>query len=249
MSFKISDMKDAESKNSYYPLLMAGFVAVLLCSNLIGPAKVCIFEAPFALPLIGATLIFGAGNIFFPISYIFGDILTEVYGYAKARKVIWVGFAAMIFATSMAQIIIHMPPYAGEPFNKVLQPALETVFGTTWRIVVGSMVAFWVGDFINAFIMAKMKILTSGKHLWSRTISSTIFGQAADSIIFYPIAFYGIWDNETLMKIILFNFCFKVTVEVLMTPLTYLVVNKLKKVENIDHYDKTTDFNPFSLKD
>ena len=123
------------------------------------------------------------------------------------------------------------------------------MFGTTWRIVVGSMVAFWVGDFINAFLMAKMKILTSGKYLWSRTISSTIFGQAADSIIFYPIAFYGIWDNETLMKIILFNFCFKVTVEVLMTPLTYLVVNKLKKIENIDHYDKATDFNPFSLKD
>ena len=242
-------MNDKESKNGYYPLLMAGFVAVLLCSNLIGPAKVCILEAPFALPLIGATLIFGAGNIFFPISYIFGDILTEVYGYAKARKVIWVGFTAMIFATCMAQIIISMPPYSGEPFNEVLQPALETVFGTTWRIVVGSMVAFWVGDFINAFVMAKMKIFTAGKHLWSRIISSTIFGQAADSLIFYPIAFYGIWDNETLIKIIIFNFCFKVTIEVLMTPLTYLVVNNLKRTENSDHYDNTTNFNPFSLKD
>ena len=186
---------------------------------------------------------------FFPISYIFGDILTEVYGYAKTRKVIWVGFAAMIFATSMAQLIISLPPYSGEPFNEVLQPALITVFGTTWRIVIGSMIAFWIGDFINAFVMAKMKIFTAGKHLWSRTISSTIFGQAADSLIFYPIAFYGIWDNETLIKIIIFNFCFKVTIEVLMTPLTYLVVNNLKRTENSDHYDNTTNFNPFSLKD
>ncbi len=242
-------MKNKNTESTYYPILMAGFVAVLLCSNLIGPAKVCIFEAPFALPLIGATIIFGAGNIFFPISYIFGDILTEVYGYAKTRKVIWVGFAAMIFATSMAQLIISLPPYSGEPFNEVLQPALITVFGTTWRIVIGSMIAFWIGDFINAFVMAKMKIFTAGKHLWSRTISSTIFGQAADSLIFYPIAFYGIWDNETLIKIIIFNFCFKVTIEVLMTPLTYLVVNNLKRTENSDHYDNTTNFNPFSLKD
>jgi len=228
---------------------MAGFVTVLLCSNLIGPAKVCILEMPFTIPLIGAAIVFGAGNIFFPISYIFGDILTEVYGYAKARKVIWVGFGAMIFATAMSQIIISLPPDNAEPFNATLQPALVTVFGTTWRVVIGSIVAFWVGDFINAYIMAKLKIMTAGKHLWSRTISSTIFGQAADSLIFYPIAFYGLWDSETLLKIILFNFCFKVSIEILMTPATYLIVHQLKKTEHIDYYDAKTDFNPFSFKD
>ena len=128
----------------YYALLMAGFVTVLLCSNLIGPAKVCQLELPFALPLIGTALVFGAGNIFFPISYIFGDILTEVYGYARARRVIWAGFGAMVFATVMAQVIIHLPPAPSEPFNAVLQPAIETVFGSTWRIVVASILAFWI---------------------------------------------------------------------------------------------------------
>ena len=242
-------MNPRQPSTNYYPILMVGFVTVLLCSNLIGPAKVCILQIPFSIPLIGTAIVFGAGNIFFPISYIFGDILTEVYGYAKARKVIWVGFGAMIFATAMSQIIISLPPDNAEPFNETLQPALVTVFGTTWRVVIGSMVAFWVGDFINAYIMAKLKIVTAGKHLWSRTISSTIFGQAADSLIFYPIAFYGIWDSETLLKIILFNFSFKVLIEILMTPATYLVVNRLKRTEHSDHYDSKTNFNPFSLKD
>ena len=241
--------KDNHPSHSYYPILMAGFVTVLLCSNLIGPAKVCQIEIPFHIPLIGTILIFGAGNIFFPLSYIFGDILTEVYGYAKARKVIWVGFAAMIFATVMVQIIIFLPPDNTESFNSTLQPALVTVFGATWRVVIGSIIAFWVGDFINAYIMAKLKILTRGRHLWTRTITSTFFGQAADSLIFYPVAFYGIWDTETLIYVILFNFVFKVFVEVLMTPATYIVVNRLKKSEKADHYDNQTNFNPFSFAD
>lgn len=238
------------SKNnlSFYPALMAGFSVVLVCANFIGPAKVCEIELPVALPILGSALIFGAGNIFFPISYIFGDILTEIYGYAKARRVIWVGFVSMIFASVMAFVIINLPTAKNEPYNQVLQPALELVFGSTWRIVLGSILGFWVGDFINAFVMAKIKVITSGKHLWFRTISSTIFGQAADSLIFYPIAFWGIWNTDTIVKVILFNFCFKVFVEIIMTPLTYAVVHGIKRRENIDHYDVNTDFNPFSLK-
>lgn len=238
----------AKNQLSFYPVLMAGFAVVLVCANFIGPAKVCQVELPVVLPIVGSVLIFGAGNIFFPISYIFGDILTEIYGYAKTRRVIWVGFISMIFASIMAAIIINLPPSETELHNKALQPALELVFGTTWRVVVGSILGFWIGDFINAFVMAKIKIVTQGKHLWFRTISSTIFGQAADSLIFYPIAFLGIWNTETIVKVILFNFLFKVFIEVIMTPITYLVVITIKKHEKIDHYDTKTDFNPFSLR-
>jgi len=233
----------------YYDFIMAAFVAVLLCANLIGPAKVCAIDLPLTLPLIGATLVFGAGNIFFPLSYIFGDVLTEVYGYARARKVIWAGFGAMIFATVMAQTIIALPPNPAEPFNAALQPALETVFGNTWRIVVASIIAFWIGDFVNAYVMAKMKVWTEGKHLWSRTIGSTILGQGIDSLVFYPIAFFGIWDNSTLFSVLLFNFLFKVSVEVVMTPATYWSVNFLKRHEGVDTYDRATNFTPFSVSD
>ena len=235
------------TKFSFYPIIMSAFVTVLLCSNFIGPAKICEIELPVNLPLLGASLIFGAGNIFFPISYIFGDVLTEVYGYAKTRRVIWVGFGAIIFASLMAQTIIHLPAASQENFNEVLQPSLEIVFGTTWRIVIGSIIAFWIGDFINAYVMARLKVICKGKHLWMRTISSTILGQGADSLIFYPIAFYGIWENSTLGYIITFNFFFKVLVEVVMTPATYFVVGKLKKIENIDHFDNNTNFSPFSM--
>jgi len=233
----------------YYDLLMAGFVTVLLCSNLIGPAKVCEIALPIALPVIGATLVFGAGNIFFPISYIFGDILTEVYGYARARKVIWAGFGAMIFATLMAQVVIALPPHGEEPFNVVLQPAIETVFGSTTRIVIASIVAFWIGDFVNAYILARMKVLTRGRWLWTRTIGSTVAGQGVDSLVFYPIAFYGIWSDATLFSVLAFNFLFKVTVEVVMTPVTYAVVLRLKRAEGEDFYDRDTNFTPFSLAD
>ena len=223
----------------YYDLVMAAFVTVLLCSNLIGPGKTCI--------LLGIT--FGAGNLFFPISYIFGDVLTEVYGYARARKVIWAGFGAMIFATLMGLFVIHVPADPDEPFNQIMQPALEVVFGNTWRIVVASMVAFWCGDFVNSYVLAKMKVWTRGKYLWSRTIGSTVAGQAVDSALFYPIAFYGTWQPGTMLKVIAFNWAFKVTVEVVFTPLTYAVVNWLKRREHEDYFDERTDFTPFSLKD
>jgi len=222
----------------YYDLTMAAFVTVLLCSNLIGPAKVC--------QVFGLT--FGAGNLFFPISYIFGDILTEVYGYARARKVIWAGFISMIFASIMGLFVVHVNPDPGEPYNEVLQPALELVFGNTWRIVLASILAFWAGDFTNSYILAKMKVWTKGKLLWTRTIGSTIFGQGVDSIIFYPLAFLGIWDSSKILQVVLFNCLFKIAVEAFMTPITYKAVSFLKKAENEDHYDTDTNFTPFSLK-
>jgi uncharacterized integral membrane protein (TIGR00697 family) len=232
----------------YYDLLMAAFVCVLLCANLIAPAKVGYIQFPFTLPLLGDNLSFGAGNLFFPLGYIFGDVLTEVYGYARARKVIWAGFGAMVFASVMAWIIVQLPPSPDEPFNALVQPAAETLFGNTWRIVLGSIVAFWAGDFINSFVMAKMKVWTQGKWLWTRTIGSTLVGQGVDSLLFYPIAFAGIWTFDTLLAVIAFNWGFKLMVEVVMTPATYFVVNTLKRVEREDHYDTHTNFTPFSLK-
>lgn len=227
----------------YYDLVMAGFVTVLLCSNLIGPGKTC------ELALLGTAFTFSAGNLFFPISYIFGDVLTEVYGFARTRKVIWAGFGAMVFATFMANVVIAIPAKGDEPYNAVLQPALETVFGSTWRIVIGSMAAFWVGDFVNSYVLAKMKVITEGRALWARTIGSTIFGQAIDSALFYPIAFAGIWETGTLVQAMAFNWLFKVSLEVVMTPVTYLVVGALKKAESEDYYDRDTQFTPFSLQD
>ncbi|MEO8466192.1 MAG: queuosine precursor transporter [Gammaproteobacteria bacterium] len=229
----------------YYDLILAGFVAVLLCSNLIGTAKVAVLT----VPLVGGAFVFGVGNIFFPISYIFGDVLTEVYGYARARRVIWAGFAALVFASVMAWVVIHLPAASTEPFNATLQPALEVVFGSTGRIVAASIVAFWAGDFVNAYILARMKVWTRGRWLWTRTIGSTILGQAVDSMIFYPLAFAGIWAGETLFQVIAFNWFFKVMVEVLMTPATYVVVGFLKRHEHADFYDRNTNFTPFSLDD
>lgn len=233
----------------YYDLCLAGFVTVLLCSNLIGPGKSCVIQLPFGLPWIGTALVFGAGNMFFPISYIFGDVLTEVYGYARARKVIWAGFISMIFATIMSAAVISLPVNPDEPYNAVIQPALQTVFGNTWRIVAASIMAFWVGDFVNSYVLAKMKVITKGRFLWMRTIGSTILGQGVDSLLFYPIAFGAIWETSTLFKVAVFNWGFKVGIEVLMTPVTYLVVGWLKRAEQEDYYDRATDFTPFSLKD
>ena len=223
----------------FYDLLMVGFVTVLLCSNLIGPGKTCV--------MFGVT--FGAGNLFFPIGYIFGDVLTEVYGFARARKVIWAGFGAMIFATVMGLFVVHAPTDPDEPYNKVLQPALELVFGNTWRIVVASIFAFWAGDFVNCFVMAKMKVLTKGKHLWTRTIGSTFTSQFVDSVLFYPIAFLGQWETHTIVGVVIFNWLFKVAVEVVLTPVTYFVIGRLKRAENEDYFDDKTAFTPFSLAD
>jgi uncharacterized integral membrane protein (TIGR00697 family) len=221
----------------YYDLVAVGFVTALLCSNLIGPGKVAIV----------AGIAFGAGNIFFPISYIFGDVLTEVYGYARARRAIWAGFAAMLFATFMSWAVRALPPDPSEPFNETMQPALEVVFGPTKRVVVASILAFMVGDFVNSYVLARMKVATAGRYLWMRTIGSTIVGQGIDSLIFYPIAFYGLWNDDRLVTILIVNWLFKVGVEVVMTPLTYVVVGALKRAEHEDFMDVDTDFNPFRL--
>ena len=217
----------------YYDFVMVAFVTILLTSNLIGAAKVCEWN--------GFT--FGAGIFFFPLSYVFGDIMTEVYGYARARKIVWAGFGAMIYASLMAEVIIRMPPSPIWP-NQV---ALETMFGSTWRIVVASLSAYFCGEFMNSYVLAKLKVKTAGKHLWMRTIGSTIVGELVDSLIFYPVAFLGIWETSLVVKVMIGNYCLKVLWEVVMTPFTYKLVAFLKKSEHEDYYDRNTDFSPFNI--
>ncbi len=218
----------------YYDLIMALFCTVLLCSNLIGPAKIWTWGGHS----------FGAGILFFPISYLFGDILTEVYGYARARKVVWAGFGALGFASLMSWVVLTLPPAEGWTG----QEALQSVFGTTPRIVLASMLAYWVGEFANSYAMAKMKLLTKGRFLFVRTIGSTIVGAGVDSAIFYPVAFWGIWTNEQVISVMLGNYVLKVLWEVIATPFTYKIVGFLKRIENEDYYDWKTNFTPFSLK-
>jgi uncharacterized integral membrane protein (TIGR00697 family) len=218
----------------YYDLLMAAFVTVLLCSNIIGAGKVC--------NVWGFT--FGAGVLFFPISYIFGDVLTEVYGYARARKVVWAGFAALAFASFMSWVIVALPAAPGWEH----QPEFQMVFGSTPRVVFASLIAFWMGEFANSYVLAKMKVQSDGKHLWARIIGSTVVGEAFDSIIFYPLAFFGLWSNQLLLEVMIGNYILKVLWEIFFTPVTYRVVAFLKRAEQEDYYDRKTDFNPFKLK-
>ncbi len=229
------------SRYRFYDLIMAAFVAVLLCSNLIGVHKVTSINLPF----IG-NYIFGAGVLFFPLSYLFGDILTEVYGYARSRKVIWAGFSALIFASFMSFIVTSLPPAA--TMSAEQQNALNLIFGQTPRIVVASLLAFWLGEFANSFVLAKMKVLTNGKWLWTRTIGSTFAGEAVDSLIFYPVAFFGTWTNEQVISVMIGNYFIKVFWEVFATPFTYKIVAFLKRAENVDFYDRNTNFNPFTLE-
>lgn len=218
----------------YYDLVMVAFVAVLLCSNLIGVGKVC--------RIAGYSV--GAGVFFFPISYIFGDILTEVYGYARTRRVIWAGFAALGFASLMSWAVIALPPAPDWPH----QAAYVLVYGQTPRIVAASLAAFWAGDFVNSYVLAKLKLRTAGRFLWLRTIGSTVVGQGLDSLIFYPLAFLGEWPASLVLAVMTSNFLVKVGVETVMTPATYKVVGFLKRAEREDYYDRGTDFNPFKLE-
>jgi len=231
----------SERTYKYYEFVMAAFVVILICSNLIGPAKI----AQLDLPLFGPTK-FGAGILFFPISYIFGDVLTEVYGYARSRRVIWAGFGGLAFASIMASVVVALPP---APFWNN-QAAYEVAFGGTWRIALASMIAYFCGEFVNSFVLAKMKILTSGRWLWTRIIGSTIFGEGVDSILFYPLAFYGsgIIPDDKLPVVMLAQFVGKVGVEVVFTPVTYWIVGTLKRAEQEDYYDRDTKFTPFSLR-
>lgn len=220
---------------------MAAFVAVLLCSNLIGVHKVSTVNLPFY-----GEYIFGAGVLFFPISYLFGDILTEVYGYARSRKVIWAGFGALIFASFMSFVVTNLP--AARTMSDEHQAAVNFIFGQTPRIVLASLLGFWMGEFTNSFVMAKMKIFSRGKYLWTRTIGSTVFGEAVDTMVFYPVAFLGVWSNEQIVSVMIGNYIIKVLWEALATPFTYKIVAFLKKAEREDFYDKDTNFNPFTLE-
>lgn len=222
----------------YFDFVMAAFVTLLLLSNVLGAGKVAVIQ----LPVVGEWP-FGAGILFFPLAYVLGDILTEVYGYARARRCIWAGTVALIFMTFMAAIVVALPPAA----NWGGQAAYEQVFGQIPRIVLASILAFWAGEFVNSFVMAKMKLWTRGRHLWARTIGSTVAGQGIDSMIFYPLAFWGApgWTNELVVTVLFTQWALKVAWEALLTPLTYLVVGALKRREGIDVYDDRTDFTPF----
>ena len=226
----------------YYDFVMAAFVTVLLCADLIGVAK----NIQFSLPIIGVVEV-GAGVLFFPISYFFGDILTEVYGYGRDRRVVWAGFAALAFASFMSVVVLALTP-ADNDFSRDYQVHLQAVFGNTPRIALGSMLAFWCGSFANSYVLAKMKVATNGKWLWTRTIGSTAVGEAVDSSLFYMIAFYGIWPTEQVIKLAMTQYILKTTWEIVATPLTYAVVGFLKRKEHEDWYDRHTDFNPFKLK-
>jgi uncharacterized integral membrane protein (TIGR00697 family) len=232
----------AEPKRAYkyYDLVMAAFVTILICSNLIGPAK----AAQVTLPLLGPVT-FGAGVLFFPISYIFGDILTEVYGYAQARKVIWTGFAALIFAAIMSAVVVALPPAPDWPNQHVY----EVAFGNTWRIAMASMTAYFCGEFVNSFVLAKLKVWTNGKQMWLRFVGSTVAGEAVDSSIFYPLAFLGsgIMPDELVMKLTIVQFISKSVVEIVLLPVTYRIVAALKRTEQEDYFDRDTNFSPFHI--
>jgi uncharacterized integral membrane protein (TIGR00697 family) len=236
MMCAVKDQSPAQPVRTYryYDLVMAAFVTVLLCANVIGAAK---------RAQIGS-FTFGAGVLFFPVSYIFGDVLTEVYGYARARKVVWAGFGALGFASFMSWAILQFPPAPDWPH----QAAYETVFGATWRISLASLIAYFCGEFCNSFVLAKMKIWSSGRNLWMRTIGSTIVGEAVDSLVFYPLAFLGLWTPAQVLEVMLTNYALKVGWEAVMTPFTCRIVNFLKRVEHEDYFDRNTDFTPFSLR-
>ncbi|MET0137233.1 MAG: queuosine precursor transporter [Sphingobium sp.] len=236
----------------YYDFALAAFVTILLLSNLIGAAKLSVVNG----------FVFGSGILFFPIGYVLGDVLTEVYGYGRARRCVWAGFFAMLFMAMMSAIVVAMPAFAGwscaasdaAPFaaavkasnpGAVCQATYESVFGNTWRIVGASIVAFWAGEFVNSYVLARMKVWTKGKALWARTIGSTIFGEGVDSLIFYPLAFLGIWSTAQVLTVLVTNWALKVGWEVVLTPVTYMVVGWLKKREGLDIYDETTNFSPF----
>jgi uncharacterized integral membrane protein (TIGR00697 family) len=231
----------AERTYRYFDFVMVAFVVVLVCSNLIGPAK----AAALNLPIIGAVT-FGAGVLFFPISYVFGDILTEVYGYRRARRVIWTGFAALLFASLMAAVIVALPPAPGWENQRVY----EIAFANAWRVAGASMIAYFCGEFVNSYVLAKMKVLHEGRFMRTRFVASTVAGEAVDSSLFYPLAFWnsGIMPNELVTTLVISQFVTKTLVEIAFLPLTTRIVNALKRAENEDFYDRDTNFNPFAVK-
>jgi len=225
----------------YFDFLMAATCVIVVCSNIIGAGKVA--------SLAGYS--FGAGILFFPLSYVAGDVLTEVYGYARARRVIWAAFASAAFAACMAAFITWMPPAADwnvDVGGVTRQQAFALNFGQAPRIVAASCFAIWAGEIVNALVMAKMKVATGGRRLWQRMIGSTAAGQGVDTLLFYPLAFTGVWSTELLLTVMATNYVLKVLWEAALTPVTYRIVGFLKRREGVDVYDKETDFTPFSVK-
>lgn len=230
----------------YFDLIMAVFVTVLIVSNIASSAKI----VDWGFSILGISLAFDAGTLLFPISYIFGDILTEVYGYKNSRRVIWTGFFCLALSALVFSVISILPgeatwqQYAG-------QSAYLAILGgmSSGGIVLASLLGYWSGEFSNSFTLAKMKLLTGGRWLWSRTIGSTLIGELVDTLVFILIAtLFGVFPWSLFITLTLTNYLFKVVVEVLMTPVTYLIVNALKHAENEDYYDRDTNFNPFTLK-
>ena len=216
----------------YIDLVTAAFVAVLLISNV---ASTKILQlGPFS---------FDGGTLLFPLAYIFGDVLTEVYGYQRSRRVIWTGFIAILLAALIFYLVDVLPPAKGWE----LQSSYHSILGQTPRIVIASLLAYFAGEFSNSFVLAKMKVATGGKWLWTRTIGSTLVGELVDTAIFLLVAFYAVLPNSLLWTVGISNFIFKVGVEVVFTPITYLVTNWLKRKETEDYFDRGTNFNPFNL--
>lgn len=218
----------------YFDVLVNGFVVALLISNLVAPK----------LTQIGG-FVFSGAQLLFPLTYIFGDVFTEVYGYAGSRRAIWTGFMAQGLLVVLGAVIVALPPAPGwkdqECFAKIFG-----ILGFLPRLALASLIAYWAGEFANSFTMAKVKLLTKGKYLWTRTIASTAVGQAVDTLIVMIVAFGGTIDNKTLMNLIVDGYVIKVAYEVLATPLTYWIIGSLKKAEGVDPFDYNTNFNPFA---
>ena len=236
---RIEGREGARRSFRYFDFVMAAFVTILLLSNVLGAGKVSVID----LPWIGLWP-FGAGLLFFPVSYVIGDVLTEVYGYAHARRCIWAGFVALIFMALMAWVVVALPPAA----DWGGQQGYEQVFGQVPRIVAASIIAFWAGEFVNSFVLAKMKVWTGGRALWTRTIGSTLVGQGVDSALFYPLAFLGAagWTSELVVTVAFTQWVLKTVWEALLTPVTYAVVGFLKRREGVEVFDTGTDFSPFA---
>jgi hypothetical protein len=223
---------------------MAFFVAVLLVSNIASSAKI----VDWGVSLFGIPLAFDAGTLLFPISYVFGDILTEVYGYRRSRRVIWTGFFTLALAAAVFWLVGAMPgeatwqSYAGDAAYRAILGGMSS-----GGIVLASLAGYWLGEFCNSYVLAKLKIATSGRWLWSRTIGSTLVGQAVDTVVFVAVASaFGVFPWGLFLTLSLTNYLFKTFIEALMTPLTYLVVGALKRAEDEDYYDRDTNFNPFA---
>ncbi len=231
----------------YFDLIMALFVTVLLVSNIASSAKI----VDWGVSLLGLRLSFDAGTLLFPISYIFGDVLTEVYGYRRSRRVIWAGFGAAVLMSAVLWLVRQLPGeaawqgYAGDA-------AYDMILGgvSSGGIIIASLAAYLVGEFSNSIVLAKLKVRTQGRYLWARTIGSTLIGEGVDSIVFVVIACaFGVFPWEIALSLIVANYVFKVGIEALMTPVTYRVVTLLKQAEHEDYFDRDTDFNPFKLSD